>query len=119
VRQLAAHANRADPAVRAQAGLGGGDVDVPHAHARDDAGGRANLVGGKAPMIADHDLAHGEVWVMVDGVAHGRPRHHGEPERERRGEADTEHAAERREGRAGATATIPSSEDATYQLPTS
>src|SRR5437763_1070968 len=120
VRQLAVHARRADPAVRGEASLRGGRVDVPDAHAGLDTGRGADLVSEQAMVVPHHHLPHGEVRMPCGRVAQVRPGDEREPDRERARQRDGGREIERAQARPGPAVTVPPRcEEPCYQLPTS
>src|SRR5262249_34843895 len=66
VGQLTADAGGAHPGTIAQPCLGGSRVDLPDVLARPDREGRAHLGRRQPPVMMDHDLAHGEVRMVLD-----------------------------------------------------
>ena len=115
VRELAPDARRADPEPGAQTRLRSRGIDVPDAVAGADAE-RVPQLGLREPaVVMDHDLADREVRMVLDGLQHG-PRGEGQ----RRQYQQRRHRPPR-DARQGplASLTVPATNGATYQLPTS
>ena len=120
MRQLAAHARRADPPVPGEARLRGGRIDLPDARAGRDARRGADLVGGEAMVVPDHHLPHGEVRMPCGRAAHVRPGGEREPDGERARQRDRERPPERAHARPRPAAAVPPRHhEPGYQLPTS
>src|SRR5579884_2928838 len=102
--QLPADARGADPRRAAKARLDRRCIDVPDAHARLDARGGADGLGGVVSRAPHDDLAHGEVRVTADRGPQRRPGGHGEGAYDHERGGATGNRGGRLERRAGAPA---------------